>query len=122
MHEVRRVIERFFTHLTARDWSALADVLAEGVERVGPLGDHVTGRQPYLELLRASVPEDYDNDVHRIVDADDGRAALARVTEHLVYPDGSTYHLEEAYAFEIDDGGSIARIEVFWQGADAARE
>jgi SnoaL-like protein len=109
MHEARSTIERFFMHLTARDWSALAEVLAEGVERVGPLGDHVIGRERYLEFLRDSVP-----------DADDGRAAFARVTEHLVYPDGSTYHLEEAYAFEIDAQGSIARVEVFWQGADAA--
>ena len=39
---------------------------------------------------------------------------FARVTEHLGYPD-QTLDLEEAYAFELDNGGSVRRIEVFWQ-------
>ncbi len=110
-------IERYFVHLTARDWTALGGVLAAGVERVGPLGDRVSGRDRYLELLRRSVPEDYGNDVHRIVYAADGRAAFARVTEHLVYPQAA-YELEEAYAFELDERGAITRVEVFWQNAD----
>jgi SnoaL-like protein len=111
-------VERFFVHLSARDWDALAAVLAPGVERVGPLGDLVVGREEYVAHLSAMVPSDYGNDVHRVMYGPDRRTAFARVTEHLVYPN-SEYHLEEAYAFEVDEDGRIARIDVFWQSPPA---
>jgi SnoaL-like domain len=113
------VVERFFLYLTARAWAGLREVLAEDVERIGPFGDRVAGRTPYLDFLRGLVPEDYGNDVHRITYAADGTSAFARVTEHLVYPHG-THHLEEVYAFELDQRARIARLEVYWQtpGAD----
>ncbi len=107
-------VERFFEHLSARDWSSLGDVLAPGVVRVGPLGDEVTGRTDYLALLAGSVPERYGNDVHRIVYASGKRSAFARVTEHLTYPD-QVLHLEEAYVFVLDELGLLTRVEVFWQ-------
>jgi ketosteroid isomerase-like protein len=107
-------VERFFEHLSARDWASLGGVLAPEVERVGPFGDRVSGRDRYLAMLEEAVPADYRNDVHLVTYAADRRAAFARVTEHLGYPD-RTLHLEEAYAFELDDGGSVRRIEVFWQ-------
>jgi hypothetical protein len=65
-------------------------------------------------MLEEAVPADYRNDVHLVTYSADGRAAWARVTEHLGYPD-RTLHLEEAYAFELDGGGLVSRIEVFWQ-------
>ncbi len=107
-------IERFFAHLSARDWAALLEVLAPDVVRVGPLGDEVSGRQAYVDLLTRSVPEQYANDVHRITYAVDGRSGFARVTEHLGYPDREL-HLEEAYAFDLDGTGLVERVEVFWQ-------
>jgi hypothetical protein len=112
------VVERFFARLTARDWAGLGVLLAEDVERIGPFGDRAVGRDRYVDLLRGLVPSDYGNDVHRITYAPDGHSAFARVTEHLVYPHG-TFHLEEAYAFEIGARGSIDRLEVFWQTPDA---
>jgi len=108
------VVERFFAHLTARAWDALGDVLVEDVERVGPFGDRVMGRSRYLDFLRGLVPDDYGNHVHRVTYGEDGTSAFARVTEHLVYPHG-THHLEEVYAFELDEHGLIARLEVYWQ-------
>ena len=108
------VVERFFLHLSARAWAALREVLAEDVERLGPFGDRVAGRTRYLDFLRGQVPEDYGNDVHRITYGGDGTSAFARVTEHLVYAHG-THHLEEVYAFELDERGRIARLEVYWQ-------
>ncbi len=108
------VVERFFEHLSARDWVALRGDLAPDVERVGPFGDRVAGRDRYLAMLEAAVPTDYRNDIHLITYASDGRAAFARVTEHLRYPDRSL-HLEEAYAFGLDAEGLVNRVEVFWQ-------
>jgi Clp amino terminal domain, pathogenicity island component/SnoaL-like domain len=107
-------IERFFAFLSARDWAALSGVLAPDVVRVGPLADEVSGRQAYVALLARSVPEQYANDVHRITYAVGGRSGFARVTEHLGYPDREL-HLEEAYAFDLDETGLLERIEVFWQ-------
>ncbi len=107
-------IERFFDRLTARDWESLGALLSSGVERIGPFGDRVTGRERYLDLLEASVPAEYGNDVHRVTYAADGRSGFARVTEHLTYPDREL-HLEEAYSFHIDHGGHISLVEVFWQ-------
>jgi ketosteroid isomerase-like protein len=107
-------VERFFEHLSARNWASLRGELAPDVERVGPFGDRVEGRDRYLAMLEAAVPADYRNDVHLVTYAGDGRAAFARVSEHLGYPD-QTLHLEEAYAFGLDGEGRLIRIEVFWQ-------
>jgi hypothetical protein len=107
-------VERFFEDLSARDWESLRGDLAPEVERIGPFGDRVAGREGYLAMLEESVPADYRNDVHRVAYAEDGRTAFARVTEHLGYPD-RTLHLEEAYAFGFDEVGLVSRIEVFWQ-------
>jgi hypothetical protein len=107
-------IERYFEHMTAHAWGALGAVLAPGVERVGPFGDVVVGRDRYVDLLRTLVPEAYGNDAHRVTYAPDGRSGFARVTEHLNYP-GQEFHLEEAYAFEIDADGLLSRVEIYWQ-------
>jgi hypothetical protein len=111
---VADAVAQFFEHLSARNWAALGDVLAPEVERVGPFGDHVTGRDAYVEFLKASVPDDYGNDVHLLTYATDGLSAFARVTEHLGYPD-QELHLEETYLFDLDALGLVARVEVFWQ-------
>ena len=111
-------VERFFEHLSARDWKALRGDLTPDVERVGPLGDTVAGRERYVAMLEQAVPDDYRNDVHLVTYAAGGRAAFARGTEHLGYP-GQTLHLEEAYAFGLDGEGLVQRIEVFWQTPQA---
>jgi hypothetical protein len=108
------VVEAFFAHLTARDWASLRTVLANEVERVGPFGDRVAGRDRYIAMLDEGVPTEYRNDVHQVTYAPDGRSAFARVTEHLGYP-GEMLHFEEAYVFGLDDDGLVSRIEVFWQ-------
>src|SRR6516164_6255883 len=105
-----RVIEQFFVSLTARDWEALGRVLAPQVERIGPFGDQVVGRDRYLDLLMGTVPSEYRNDVLRITSSPDGRSGFARVTEHLQYPH-QELHLEETYCFDLDQTGLLSRIE-----------
>ncbi len=112
--DAHEVVERFFAHLSARDWTALRRDLAPDVARVGPFGDALVGRDAYVEFLAASVPERYGNDVHLIAGAADGRSAFARVTEHLGYPD-QELHLDETYLFRWRDDGLVERLEVFWQ-------
>ncbi len=112
--EVQGVVQRFFHHLSGRDWPSLRTVLSEDVVRVGPLGDRIVGRERYVDLLAGSVPERYGNDVHRVLYAPTGTFAFARVTEHLYYSAGAL-HLEETYAFEIGRPDVVTRVEVFWQ-------
>jgi ketosteroid isomerase-like protein len=112
------VVASFFTRLSARDWVALAELLAADVERVGPFSDRLTGRERYVAFLAGTVPDDYGNDVHGVVWSPDGRTACARVTEHLAYPDRAL-HLEETYWFHLDPGGAVTRVEIFWQTPDA---
>lgn len=107
-------VEEFFEHLTARDWKSFRQVLAPEVERVGPFGDRVAGRDRYIALLEEAVPADYRNDVRVVTYAADKRSAFARVTEHLGYPSGML-HYQEAYVFGLDDEGRVNRIEIFWQ-------
>jgi len=108
------VIERFFQHLTGREWGSLGQVLAADVVRVGPYGDEAIGRDRYLAFLASTVPVDYSNDLLRITYASDDRSGFARVQEHLNYGD-SAFHLDEVYSFEIDEAGLLSRIEVYWQ-------
>jgi hypothetical protein len=112
------VVTSFFTCLSARDWVALGEVLAADIERVGPFGDRLAGRERYVAFLAGTVPESYGNDVHGVVCSPDGGSACARVTEHLGYPD-RVLHLEEAYWFHLDAEGALARVEIFWQTPDA---
>ena len=107
-------VARYFSCLTAREWSGLATVLSAGVVRVGPFGDRLSGREAYLDFLRGTVPPDYGNDVARIIAAPDGSAAVATVTEHLRYGDRE-FHLDEAYAFDLDELGDICRVAIYWQ-------
>ena len=107
----------FFARLSARDWVALGEVLATDVERVGPFGDRLAGRERYVGFLAGAVPEVYGNDVHGVFCSTNGRTACARVTEHLAYPDRAL-HLEEAYWFHLNADGAIARVEIFWQTPD----
>jgi limonene-1,2-epoxide hydrolase len=107
-------VARFFVALSARDWEAFAAVLAPDVERIGPYGDRVRGRERYVDLLRGLVPSVYGTDVHRITCAPDGRSAFARVTEHLGYPDRAL-RLQEAYAFGLGEDGLLSLIEIFLQ-------
>ena len=109
------IVERFFSHLTAREWEELCTTLDKEVVRIGPFGDELNGRAVYLDFLRATVPSDYGNDVLRVIGSPDGVFAFAKVTEHLRYGEEEELHLDEAYSFEIGEDGLICRVEVYWQ-------
>ena len=109
------VVERFFSYLTAREWNELGTVLDQEVLRIGPFGDQLTGRQVYLDFLKATVPTDYGNDVLRVISTPDGRFASAKVTEHPSRYGEEELHLNEAYSFDIDEDGLICRVEIYWQ-------
>ena len=117
------VVERTFGYLAARDWDSFGALLATDIERIGPFGERVVGRQPYVELMAGAEPRASDDghdrttwDVHRVVYADDRRSAFARITAHVFRSDiGRELRVEQTLAYELDADGLITRIEVFWR-------
>jgi hypothetical protein len=114
------VVEKLFDCLSARDWDGFRSLLSPSVERIGPMGERVVGREPYVELMAGPEPASDDEgqrtawDVHRIAYAPDARFAFARVTARVPGP-GRELQIEETLAFTIDPDGLVACIEVFWR-------
>jgi hypothetical protein len=115
------VVERMFEHLAAHDWDSFRALLSTGVERIGPLGERVVGRDDYVELMAGGEQRTSDDDqqrttwdVHCVVYTDDSRSAFARVTAHV--PRRSReLRIEQVLALKIDESGLVSGIEVFWR-------
>jgi hypothetical protein len=109
------VIEQLFDRLAAGDWAGYGALLSANVERIGPWGDRMLGRDRYIELM--SGPTNRTTwTVHRIAYAPDGRSGFARVTARLGPNQAAPCdHFEETLGFEMDDAGLVCRVEVFWQ-------
>jgi hypothetical protein len=109
------VIEQLFERLVAADWAGYGALLSADVERIGPWGDRMVGRDRYVDMM-AGPGSGTTWRVHRITYAPDGRSGFARVTAHLAPGQAAPYeHFEETLAFEMDDTGLVCRVEVFWQ-------
>jgi hypothetical protein len=115
------IVERTFEHLAARDWNSFGALLSDAIERIGPYGERVIGRDAYVKLMRGDEHSrsegDTDRttwDVHRVVYARDRRSAFARVTAHVPH-EGRDLLIEQTLAYELDEDGLISRIEVFWR-------
>lgn len=115
------VIEQLFECLNAGDWPAFSALLSAEVERTGPLGDRVVGRDQYVEYMAGTGPSAPRNDVggttwvvHGFAYAPDRRSGFARVTANITHS-GQERQLEEAMVFAMDDEGLVSRIEVFWR-------
>ena len=105
------IIEGLFDRLIAGDWTGYGALLSPNVERIGPWGDRMVGRDRLLEMMSEVPGTTWD--VHRIVYAPDGQSAFARVT---AYPArGGLSQFEETLAFVMNDEGLVSLIEVFWQ-------
>jgi SnoaL-like domain len=115
-------VETMHAHLAMYDWEAFRAVLSPDIERIGPLGERLVGRDAYVELMSSAGQEDSDRDrrrtswdVHRIVYSEDRRSAFARVTAHVPHGEDQDLLIEQTLAYEIDENGLISRIEVFWR-------
>jgi hypothetical protein len=113
------VVERTFEYMAASDWGSFGALLSSGVERVGPFGERVIGRDAYIELMSAGEHAGSDEgrpswDVHCVAYTADRRSAFARVTAHVPRSDRDLW-IEEALVYELDESGLISRIEVFWR-------
>ena len=105
------VIERLFERLVANDLAGYGALMLPDVERIGPWGDRIVGRDRLLELMSEGSGTTWD--LHRIVYAPGEQSAFARVTAHPAR--GGLLQFEETLAFVMDDEGLVSLIEVFWQ-------
>lgn len=107
-------VRRFVDRLSAQDWAGFAGTLAEDVERIGPYGDLVRGRQAYVEFLAAVVSRhpNYAVRERRVTAAADGSRAFAEITEVLTLY-GVVTEYPEVLAFDLDGAGRISRVGVY---------
>lgn len=107
-------VRSFIERISAKDWPAFAALLSEDVERTGPYGDVVAGRDRYVEFLTAVVGRhaDYALRERRITVSADGRRAFAEVTEALSV-DGGHVEFPEVLAFDLDGDDRISKVAVY---------
>jgi hypothetical protein len=112
------VIERLFERLTAGDWAGYGALLSPDVERIGPYGDRMVGRDLYVDTMAGPLKDGRGTTwvVHQIVYSSDGKTAFARVTADLGPGLGLPFEgFDQVLAFTIDAEGLVRRVEVFWQ-------
>jgi hypothetical protein len=114
------VVETMFEHLNAHDWDSFSALLSPDVERIGPFGERVVGRDAYVTLMASAEPSPDDDgertrwDVHCVAYTSDGHRGFARVTAR-VPQDGGELRIEEALVYGVGNDGLISGIEVFWR-------
>jgi hypothetical protein len=126
------VIERLLDRLTAGDWAGYGALLSPDVERIGPYGDRMVGRDLYVETMAGPLKDGRGTtwNVHQVVYGADRLSAFARVTANLGPGLGMPFErFDQILAFTMEDEGLVCRVEVFWQtpwlapsGANASSE
>jgi ketosteroid isomerase-like protein len=103
------VVERYLTAVAAADGAALGECITADLERVGPYGDVVTGREAYVAFISELIPrlKGYAMDVARVTYAGDlAFAEFSETVDGLVTP--------ETIVFELR-GEQIARLTIYIQ-------
>ena len=115
------VVERMFEHLAVYDWDSFRLLLATDIERIGPFGERVVGRDAYVELMAGGAQQTSGDDRHRttwevhcVAYTPDRRSAFARVTAHVPQGDREL-RIEQVLAYRVEENGLICGIEVFWR-------
>ena len=115
----RGVVEAYLDAVAGQDWPRLRDTMSEDVVRIGPYGDVYLGRTAYVDFLAGLMPTlpGYSMSVSRVTDLDDGRRAVAELSE-TVAVDGAPLLTPEVLLFDLDAEGRVARVEIFTRRAD----
>ncbi|WP_406331711.1 nuclear transport factor 2 family protein [Streptomyces sp. NBC_00203] len=107
MTDLRKTVESYWATADARDWTAFADTLADGVVYTLPqTRERISGRERYVEFNR-EYPGDWHVRIERVI-AEPGQAVT---WTHF------TVGLEEMHAitfFTADEQGRIATVTDFW--------
>lgn len=112
------LVEGYLRAVATHDWDRLRASVHTDVVRIGPFGDTYKGRDDYVAFLSQLMPTlpGYSMDLARVTYVDDGRRAVAELSE-TVTVDGSPLVTPEALLFDLDADGLITRIEIFTRHA-----
>lgn len=112
------VVEKYLDAVAHQDWEGMRDTIRADVVRIGPYGDVYEGEAAYVDFLAGLMPTlpGYSMDVTRVTYVDDGRRAVAELSE-TVTVDGAPLITPEVLLFDLDDDARIARIEIFTRRA-----
>ena len=85
-------VSRFFAHMAAGEWDAMAACVAPDVVRVGPFRDVKQGRDDYRDFLAETISalEGYHLDVQRIWTDGERATSFARKIQFLARHNGSS--------------------------------
>ncbi|MDX6358658.1 MAG: hypothetical protein QOH37_1712 [Nocardioidaceae bacterium] len=107
MSDHAATIRRFWETTEARDWAALAGVLApELVYDMAQTRERIRGREALLRFFDA-YPGDWHLTVRRLVADGEGAATMLDFTVGEEQLTGITF-------FSFDDDGLISRVEDIW--------
>lgn len=106
------VVRRYLDALAATDWPALAATLETDVERIGPYGDAVGGRDAYVRFLAETLRalQGYELRVARVVTT--GGVVVAELSETVDAPQGRRRTNEAVVFRRLVRGADRARRRV----------
>ena len=104
--------ERYLRAIAGQDWATVEACVAPDVVRLGPFGDDVEGRGPYLELLQRTMPAlpGYRLDIDTVTEAGGGRVFVE--LRETVEIDGRPLVTHECLVVEVA-GGAVARVAIY---------
>jgi hypothetical protein len=106
--------ERYLRAIAAQDWATVAACVAPDVVRLGPFGDDVEGRGPYLELLQRTMPAlpGYRLDIDAATEVGGGRVFVE--LRETVEIDGTPLLTHECLVVDVDLArGAVARVAIY---------
>lgn len=104
--------ERYLRAVAAQDWAAVEACVAPDVVRLGPFGDDVEGRGPYLELLQRTMPAlpGYRLDIDTVTEVGDGRVFVE--LRESVEIDGTPLLTHECLVIDIAQG-AVVQVAIY---------
>jgi ketosteroid isomerase-like protein len=109
------VVQRYLDAIASHRWDVVGECIADDIVRVGPYGDRFAGRDDYMAYLVDTMPKlaGYAMAVHRVTHV--GEALAYAELAETVELDGKHMRTAEVLVFAFDDGGRIARVDIFIQ-------
>jgi ketosteroid isomerase-like protein len=104
--------ERYLRAIAAQDWATVEASVARDVVRLGPFGDDVEGRGPYLELLQRTMPAlaGYRLDIDAVTE--DGYGRVFVELRETVEVDGAPLLTHECLVVDVAQG-AVARVAIY---------
>jgi ketosteroid isomerase-like protein len=104
--------ERYLRAIAVQDWATVEASVAPDVVRLGPFGDDVEGRDPYLALLQRTMPRlaGYRLDIDTVTEVGAGRVFVE--LRETVEMNGTPLLTHECLVIDVAEG-RVARVAIY---------